>query len=253
MTDEKSAAVNEVVNGASPVGRESADTVTATPAPAVVEADAATQSPRPPVLGGGQGGPASGQPGAGGGPPQAGPTAKAKRVVPSIAGVPALKGLILYGAVLTFAGLYAYFIARILAAAPGKPPDLDAAMVSAAAALAGVLGSAFALEVGTPRDESKTNPDLATALDEAQTNTDRVTARIRQILSLESSSTETASWPKTFGIWVYAVVAAAVAVTYVLNQSETPATIKALAVAFGGYVIALITNAYNLSKQPANE
>jgi hypothetical protein len=35
-----------------------------------------------------------------------------------------------------------------------------------------------------------------------------------------------------------------VAVTYVLNQNETPGTIKALGVAFGGYVIALITAAY---------
>jgi hypothetical protein len=39
-----------------------------------------------------------------------------------------------------------------------------------------------------------------------------------------------------------------VALTYILNQTETPATIKALAVAFAGYVIALVDSAYNLSK-----
>jgi hypothetical protein len=45
---------------------------------------------------------------------------------------------------------------------------------------------------------------------------------------------DSASWPKTFGIWVYAVIAFAVAVTYVLNQDSTPPAIRAIAVAFGG-------------------
>lgn len=69
----------------------------------------------------------------------------------------------------------------------------------------------------------------------------------RRVLSLEPASTEAASWPKTFGIWVYAVVGSAVAITYVVNQNETPGTIKALAVAFGGYVIALVTAAYGMT------
>lgn len=171
----------------------------------------------------------------------------------SIAGMSALKGVILYGATLTFAGLYAYFITKILGAKPGKPPALDAAMVSAAAALAGVLGSAFALEIGTPPDQNKTNPGLGQALRDASTSTDRRKAWIRQVLSLEPGSTHTASWPKTFGIWVYAVVATAVAFTYVLNQTETPGPIRALAVAFGGYVLALVNSAYNLSKQTATD
>jgi hypothetical protein len=68
---------------------------------------------------------------------------------PRIAGLSALKGLVLYGAIFTFAGLYVYFIVRITTARAGSAPKLDAALVSAAAALAGVLGSAFALEIGT--------------------------------------------------------------------------------------------------------
>jgi hypothetical protein len=35
---------------------------------------------------------------------------------------------------------------------------------------------------------------------------------------------------------------------YILNQNETPGTVKALAVTFGGYVLALLNNAYGLSK-----
>jgi hypothetical protein len=45
---------------------------------------------------------------------------------------------------------------------------------------------------------------------------------------------------------MYAAVASAVAIVYVLNQAETPREIKALAVAFAGYVIALMTAAYGL-------
>jgi hypothetical protein len=75
----------------------------------------------------------------------------------------------------------------------------------------------------------------------------RTLTRLRQILSLEPADTHAASWPKTFGIWAYAVVAAAVALTYVVNQNQRPNAIKALAVAFAGYVIALINTAYGLA------
>ena len=163
---------------------------------------------------------------------------------PGIAGLSALKGLVLYGAVLTFAGLYIDFIVQITTARSGAPPKLDAALVSAAAALAGVLGSAFALEIGTPTPESSTNHNLSQAMERASGTKERTATRIWQVLSLEPKSIGSASWPKTFGIWVYAIVASAVAITYVCNQQETPGTIKALAVAFGGYVVALVTAAY---------
>jgi hypothetical protein len=170
--------------------------------------------------------------------------------VPGIAGLSALKGIVLYGAVLTFAGLYTYFIVRIFQAPAGKPPHLDTTLVSTAAALAGVLGSAFALEIGVPTAKGATNANLGDALKAAADGSakDRVLAAGRQILSLEPPSTGAASWPKTFGIWVYAVVASGVALSYVINQNQTPPSIKALAVAFGGYVIALVTAAYGITK-----
>lgn len=170
-------------------------------------------------------------------------------IVPKIAGLSALKGLILYGATLTFAGLYAYFIAQIFAAS-GHPPKFDTALVTAAAGLAGVLGSGFALEIGSPTAKHITNPALKEAVvaarQQSSTRTKRVLTLLRQALSLEPADTDAASWPKTFGIWLYAVVASAVAVTYVVNQHETPSAIKALAVAFAGYVIALISTAYGV-------
>jgi hypothetical protein len=167
------------------------------------------------------------------------------KVAPKIAGLSVLKGLVLYGAILTFGGLYAYFIVAIFSA-KSAPPRLDAVMVSTAAALAGVLGSAFALEVGTTSDQSATNAALNHQLARASGRQLALT-RVWRALSLDPSNSQSASWPKTFGIWAYAVVASAVAVTYVLNPNQTPQAIKALAVAFGGYVIALVTAAYKSS------
>jgi hypothetical protein len=178
--------------------------------------------------------------------PPLGDTVALTASAPRIAGLPVLKGLVLYGAVLTFAGIYIDFIVRI-SLAGGRPPSFDPVLVSAAAALAGVLGSAFALEIGTPADPKATNPSLKQALAAAAASDSRTvicSARIRQLFSLEPSSTKTSSWPKSFGIWAYAVVGSAVALTYVLNAQQTPNAIKALAVSFGGYVIALVTSAY---------
>ena len=167
--------------------------------------------------------------------------------VPKIAGLSALKGLVVYAAVLSFAGLYGYFIVKI-STASGQPPALPSVLVSAAAALAGVLGSAFALEVGVTTPPSATNSRLNRKL-AAQGK--RIHLRIRQLLSLEPINISAASWPKTVGIWLYAIVGAAVAVTYALNPSQTPSTIKALAVAFAGYILALVTAAYHDDGGPA--
>lgn len=184
----------------------------------------------------------------GAGEPSAGGAALAGR----IAGLSVLKGLVVYGATLTFAGLYAYFMEEIVSAANKTPPHLSGAMVSGAAALAGVLGSAFALVMGVPirTTNEALAKDLAPARDREDNRLDpkklpRKT-RLRRVLSLEPGGTDQPSWPQTFGVWMYAAVASAVATVYVLNQAETPPAIKALAVAFAGYVIALMTAAYGL-------
>lgn len=163
-----------------------------------------------------------------------------------IAGLSVLKGLMLYGATGAFAGLYTYFMVEIFQASAGHPPAFGAAIVSAAAALAGVLGSAFALAIGVPTTANATNQDLFKALDAVREKPirRRIRVTLRQALSLEPAATDQASWPMTVGIWVYAAVATCVAITYVVNQNETPEAVKALAVAFGGYVIAFVTAAY---------
>jgi hypothetical protein len=133
-----------------------------------------------------------------------------------VGGQAVLGGLMLYGATMAFVAMYASFIIRISTAAPGRPPALDAALVSAAAALSGVLGSAFALYSSRqrfPRDPSSVNVDLAAQIWHASTLKGRLLARLRMFLSLDPPSTSWASWPLTVGIWVYAFVASAVAIT----------------------------------------
>ena len=166
-----------------------------------------------------------------------------------IAGLPVLKGAVLYGATLTFAALYADFMTNIFSATNGKPPVFDAALVTTAAALAGVLGSAFALAIGVPTTDASTNKDLGIAEGKAnKTRPEKLVVLIRKTLSIDPSAADKPSWPMTFGVWAYALVGTAVAITYVLNPGETPGAIKALAVAFAGYAVALITTAYGLSK-----
>jgi hypothetical protein len=185
----------------------------------------------------------------------AGATPAEPPIAVRIAGLPILKGLVLYATTLTFAGFYAYFIDRIATSTGGTKPHLDPVMVSVAAALAGVLGSAFALVIGTA--PPSTNADLGKTLAHVRKGDlkgrAKVLARARQVLSLEPAQRPDGgsehSWPLTFGIWTYAVVASAVAATYFLNQRETPADIKALAVAFAGYVLAFFTAAYGVASK----
>jgi hypothetical protein len=175
--------------------------------------------------------------------------ATGKAVPNDIGGLSILKGLVLYGATITFAVLYIHFMVKIFQAPANRPPSFEGSLVSAAAALAGVLGSAFALDIGSPTDAGSTNPALNQALEQARTATQgkHWSAYVRRLLSLEPANVASASWPKTFGIWVYATVAGAVAITYVVNPHTTPAPVKALAISFGGYVIALITRAYGIT------
>jgi hypothetical protein len=165
-------------------------------------------------------------------------------VAARIAGLSTLKGLVVYGATLTFAGFYAYFMEQIASSPSGTPPTLSTPMVSAAGVLAGILGSAFALVIGVPT--SSTNQGLAAKLEAGE--------RVRglwlwRLLSLEPGGASRASLPLTFGIWMYAAVAAAVAIIYFLNPGETPGPVKALATVFAGYVVAFMTAAYGISTQ----
>jgi hypothetical protein len=178
------------------------------------------------------------------------PRAADTGVAAQIGGLCVLKGTIIYAATLTFSGFYIYFMLEIFQA-HGKPPSFDPAMVSASAALAGVLGSAFALVIGLPTDKNAVNTGIQEAIDNAAKPKEKIVPWLRKILSYEPRNAQSSSWPMTFGIWAYALVASGVAVTYFLNQNQTPDAIKTLAVAFAGYVIALLTSVYQLTTNGA--
>jgi hypothetical protein len=162
-----------------------------------------------------------------------------------IAFVPELKGLLVYATTIAFAALYVHFIWDIVSA-DGREASLSGAEVSAAGALAGVLGAAFALVIGVPNREEEVNTD---ARDGREWRLPKMTSnrkRLRAILSIRPRTVSSSSIPLTVGIWVYAAVAGAVAMTYVLNQRETPPSVRGLAVAFGGYVVAFLASAYHV-------
>jgi hypothetical protein len=173
-----------------------------------------------------------------------------------IAGMSVLRGLVVYGAVLAFAGLYTDFV--ILISRANGMASIEPALLTAAAALAGVLGSAFALRVGNPSPQAVINQALKTRIDNINnpdiptTAADKVKRIIHEGLSLEVSAPNKPSWPITIGIWVYALVGSAVAVTYALNERQTPGPVKALAVTFAGYVVALLSVAFGVQSASSN-
>jgi hypothetical protein len=163
-----------------------------------------------------------------------------------IAGLPVLKGLILYGATLSFAGFYAYFMEEIATAKSGTPPSLSGVLIGAAAAIAGVLGSGFALAIGVPTTPGQTNHGLVALRAADPVNSVKTTSfRVRRLFSYEAAGTDLSSWPLTFGVWAYAVVAVAVALVFFIWPDQTPAEIKALALGFAGYVITFLHSAYS--------
>lgn len=122
----------------------------------------------------------------------------------------ALRGLMLYAAVLAFAGTYCYFMVVMSTAKNGIKATIDTTQITAAAALSGVLGSAFALKIGVKPNPPLLKNDLATHNKNAsEGHASPVAARIRQLLSLEPSDAHAKRWPLTFGIWSYGVVASA--------------------------------------------
>jgi hypothetical protein len=174
----------------------------------------------------------------------------------SIGGVSTLKGALLYGAVILFATLFIDFIVKIFETGASGPASLNPTAETVAVALAGVLGTGFALAIGAPTREEATNKALNAHLEETAlaptrqprpphiTRTQRAMAYAHLALSLDPPTPNRASWPRTIGVWTYLMVASAVAVTYLVNEAQTPDKVKGIAIAFGGYVLAMLRSEY---------
>jgi hypothetical protein len=148
-----------------------------------------------------------------------------------VGGMRTLRELLVFGFVIAFVAVYSDFIWDIWRARvdDSTPPRFNDGLVTLAGALAGVLGSAFAIALGIAKP----------AVDEA-------TGRLAGVRNRFGGL----SVAITFGIWAYAIVGAAAAVTAVVNLDETPDPIKALSSVFVGYILAVASTAFRAIRAP---
>jgi hypothetical protein len=139
-----------------------------------------------------------------------------------------VKAMTLFVAEVAFLGLVISFVWRTATAKTGMPPDLPDVQVSAAGALAIVLGGGYALTLGVPSSEALVK--------------NGVVATVGSLLSEKL-------W-LSLGVVFYLAAGIAACITYGLSEAETPGILKTIAVGFGGYVIAYIGMAYRQLSNP---
>jgi hypothetical protein len=130
------------------------------------------------------------------------------------------------GAEVAFAGLFAYVIYETWNAFPGQAPDISGPIQGAAGALAVALAAGYAGALGMPPAAGKD--------------------------AFAWFAQGTRNWPEFFlllGVLLYMAVGAACGLTYLANVDETPALLKTVSIAFGGYVIAYLGTAYKQLSQ----
>jgi uncharacterized YccA/Bax inhibitor family protein len=132
-----------------------------------------------------------------------------------------IRSITLAAAELAFVVLIVRFVVLTFQAKSGTPPDLSSVQVDAAAGLAVVLGGGYSLVLGT-----------ATPPGEGES----LTTSLRQVVGEKDLL--------FVGVIVYMLAGFAVCIAYASNEAETPAVLKTIAVAFGGYVVAYIGTAY---------
>jgi hypothetical protein len=118
---------------------------------------------------------------------------------------------------LVFVALIGKFVYETWDATGNTPPDLSGVQASAAGALAVAFGAGYAAFLGVPAE----------------------TAQFR--IRLKGLFKEKAF--AVLGVIVYMLAGFATCITYGLNEDETPAVLRTIAVAFGGYVIAFVGSA----------
>jgi hypothetical protein len=136
-----------------------------------------------------------------------------------------VRSITLFAAEAAFLGLVTAFVVRTFEADPGVVPDLSSVQVSAAGALAVVLGVGYAIALGV-------QPAGATE----DVTRQGIRAAIKTVFAERF-------W-LSIGVFAYMLAGFAASFAYALNENETPSILKTIAVGFGGYVIAYIGTAY---------
>jgi hypothetical protein len=135
-------------------------------------------------------------------------------------------GLVLVvGAEFMYLALVIYLVVATFQSEHLKQATINGAVVGATGALAGIFGTAFAALLGVdvgPRE-------LA--------GKDTLWLKVRSMFTLNNVLGA--------GVILYMVAGVLLGGTYVIREVESPGVVKAVAVAFGGYVIAYVGKAYS--------
>lgn len=145
-----------------------------------------------------------------------------------VLGLKALRQVILGAAVLAYVVIFAIWIAKVWGAKSGVPPVLDGTVVVAGTALAGALGTGFALAMGLEKQKGDTSRTIGwTAMPKGFDN-----------LIL------------TAGVWLYVLVSGACLLTLLVHKSEMPGDLETLTASFTAYVLTLVTSAFGAIRPP---
>lgn len=125
-----------------------------------------------------------------------------------------------------FAGVFAYVIYVTWGASDGKTPVIAGPVEGVAGALAVALAAGFAGVLGT-------HPAPGT----------------NGLKWFKKENLVSTEFILFIGVFLYMTVGAACGLTYLANNDESPALLRTVSVAFGGYVIAYIGSVYKQLSQ----
>jgi len=134
--------------------------------------------------------------------------------------------LLIGGAEVTYLGLAIYLIVTTIQSQHLKTPTVSGVVVGMTGALAGAFAAGFAALLGVP---------AATTTLEVE---GRGVANVwRWVVSALTNNVI------AIGVLTYLCVGAALGLTYLIWEVESPGIVKTIAIAFGGYVIAYVGKA----------
>ena len=139
--------------------------------------------------------------------------------------------LTLVGAELAYLAVAGYLVWVTWDAKAGTVPGVSGAIAGTAAALATTFGLGYASILGVPASGGDTFAAPANA-----GPLRKMLAWLDHVLTLNNLLGA--------GVFAYMAAGAGLGATYIFNQTESPGVVKAIAVAFGGYVIAYIGLVY---------
>jgi hypothetical protein len=140
--------------------------------------------------------------------------------------------LTLMGAEVAYVGLAVYLAWITFGADANHAPSVSATVSGATGALAAAFGVGYATVVDAQAAQSKSLVDRGVA----QSRLGATVAAIGRALSLRNLLGA--------GVLLYMLASMLLGVAYVTNSGESPAVVRTIAVAFGGYVISFVGLAY---------